>query len=322
MKFPLLLFIVFSAFTLAQSQEYAAIDNYSKTVELTTDFKAAAKSLSAPYTDDTSKVRAIFSWLAYHIEYDKKQLRKITRKHRKGPNEIKASSPEEARRKLLEKENAAMERALKKKKGVCQDYAWLFTAMLAEIGIEAEFIAGHGRTDPSSSSRYSKELGHAWNVAKIDGKWELFDVTWSTDMWDRDGGNGFFMMSPENFLRTHYPEDEKWQLVEKPMDIKSWAKQFFVYKGYECYNITAVMAGSDTVSIVPFPVDSIFHIDLTLPQGKTLLATKNQGQKSAELTRVGKRNSINFKEKKFKGTTTLVVSDGNQFYPLMDVKVR
>ena len=304
---------------LLTGQDYQAIDNHAKSVGLTTDYKQAAQDLTAPYKDETSKVRAIFSWLAYHLEYDNRQLRKITKKQSKGPKKVQVKSAAEAKRLELERESDAMERALKKKKGVCQDYAWLFTAMLQEVGIEAEFVVGHGRTDPST--RFSSELGHAWNAAKIDGEWSLFDVTWSTDMWDA-GGNGFFMMSPEAFLRSHFPENEEWQLSADPIDIKTWIKQIYWYKGYERYGDAPVMAGTDTLSISTFPIDSIFSIDLNLPPGKTLYAVKNQGQKTKELTKKGSSYTMDFKAKKFRGTTTIAVSDGEKLWPLLDVKVR
>lgn len=304
---------------LLSSQNYQTIDNHAKSIAITSNYKQAAKDLTEPYEDETSKARAIFSWLAFHLEYDKRQLRKITKKQSKGPQKISAASEEEAKKILLDKESAAMERALKKKKGVCQDYAWLFTAMLAEVGIEAEFVVGHGRTEPSA--RYSSELGHAWNAAKIDGEWALFDVTWSTDMWD-GGGNGFFMMSPEAFLRSHFPDEEKWQLSADPIDIKTWIKQMFWYKGYERYGETVVMAGLDTITASTFPIDSIFKIDLALPVGKTLFAVKNQGQKSKELTKKEGSYLMDFKAKKFRGTTTIAVSDGQKLWPLLDVKVR
>ncbi len=304
---------------LLTSQNYQAIDAYAKSIDLTTDYKQAAKELTEPYKDESSKARAIFSWLAYHLEYDKRQLRKITKKMSKGPQKINASSEAEAKKMLLEKERAAMERALKKKKGVCQDYAWLFTAMLEEVGIEAEFVVGHGRTEPSA--RYSSELGHAWNAAKIDGEWALFDVTWSKDMWEA-GGDGFFMMSPQAFLRSHFPEDEAWQLIPDPIDMKAWIKQMFWYKGYERYGEASVMAGTDTITLSTFPIDSTFRIDLILPPGKTLYAVKNQGQKSKELTKQGNSYLMDFKAKKFRGTTTIAVSDGQKLWPLLDVKVR
>ena len=219
MKYCLILILILPG--LAICQKYAEVDAHSQGVKLSKDYKQATRELISPYTDQESKVRAIFSWLANNLEYDNRQKKKITKKHKKGGQKIKAKSEEEFKAKLLEKEQEAMNRTLRKKKGVCQDFSWLFDAMCFEAGIESEFITGHGRTSPEQVGRIPKGLGHAWNAAKIDDEWHLFDVTWSTDM--EKGGNGFFMMAPTEFIKSHFPEEEKWQLLDEPMDIKTWA---------------------------------------------------------------------------------------------------
>jgi len=314
-----LLFLILS-FGLT-AQKYAEIDAFAKTIDLTKDYKQATKELIAPYEDDESKARAIFSWLAYNLEYDSRRLKKVTKRQKKGSVRISGKNEAEIKAKLLEKEQKAMNMTLRKKKGVCQDFAWLFDAMCFEAGIESEFVTGHGRTHPNELGRIPKGLGHAWNAAKIDGSWALFDVTWSTDMWERQG-NGFFMLEPQEFLKSHYPSEEEWQLLDIPVDVKTWANQIFWYKGYERYAIGGVKAGSKIITDSTFPRDSLFTLNIELRPDQELYAMKNQGEKRAKLNQEGNDYLVDFKKLKFRGKTTIVLSEGTKFWPLLDVKVR
>ena len=57
--------------------------------------------------------------------------------------------------------------------GVCQDYAYLATALLGAINIEARFISGQAGTG-------SVKENHAWVEANVDGRWLVMDPTWGS----------------------------------------------------------------------------------------------------------------------------------------------
>lgn len=59
-------------------------------------------------------------------------------------------------------------------KGVCQGYALLSLKMLQALGVEAKYVVG-----------YVGEVGHAWNLVSLDGKWYHFDPTWNDPVPDR-----------------------------------------------------------------------------------------------------------------------------------------
>lgn len=78
---------------------------------------------------------------------------------------------------------------LKNKKGVCQDYANLMTALLRSSGISAKSISGLtlNRVRLKKSSNWSSPaLSHAWVEFCIDGEWYIADPTW---------GNRYFIYS-------------------------------------------------------------------------------------------------------------------------------
>ena len=109
------------------------------------------------------------------------------------------------------------ETVLKKKKAICIGYCNLMAAMCNYAKIEVAII--HGWSKDLSYNGYLDQKGdHAWNAVKIGGKWKLIDVTWDAGYTDR----GYFIksytlqwfnLSPAQFIYSHLPEEEKWQLL-------------------------------------------------------------------------------------------------------------
>ncbi|MFC2101446.1 transglutaminase domain-containing protein [Bacteroidota bacterium] len=156
-----------------------------------------AQYLTNKFPEDKERVRALFSWLSSNISYDLHQVETMSR---------------------FETMDEFVIYTLKNKKAVCQGYAEIFTAVCNGMGIPALTVHGYNRID----GQLKTELGHAWNVAKIDGKWYLFDPTWGSGYVD----NGryrksfdafFFMASPDSLVETHMPFDPVWQLREYPI---------------------------------------------------------------------------------------------------------
>ncbi|MBL0099635.1 MAG: hypothetical protein IPP49_05895 [Saprospiraceae bacterium] len=57
--------------------------------------------------------------------------------------------------------------------------------MCLHVGIECEFITGAGKTRPTPHGQANILAKHAWNAVKMNGKWALMDVTWSTGMGEK-----------------------------------------------------------------------------------------------------------------------------------------
>jgi hypothetical protein len=73
----------------------------------------------------------------------------------------------------------------------------------------------------------SKKLAwynHAWNAVRIGSQWKLVDVTWGSGYAEMKNDTliytpslnvRYLMVDPRDFLLEHFPEDKKWQLVNK-----------------------------------------------------------------------------------------------------------
>ncbi|MFJ7951913.1 transglutaminase domain-containing protein [Lysinibacillus sp. NPDC096418] len=78
--------------------------------------------------------------------------------------------------------------------GVCQGYALLAHSMLQKLGIETEYIVG-----------YVGEIGHAWNLVKLEGQWYHLDTTWNDPVPDRKGAvrYQYFLVDDRTMAQDH-----------------------------------------------------------------------------------------------------------------------
>jgi hypothetical protein len=101
---------------------------------------------------------------------------------------------------------------------VCSGYANTLS-LLAEIaGIETQQIDGYSR---SSFHQISKLIGyHVWTKVRIDGEYQLHDLTWA------DYGEGldytWINVDPSVMIGSHFPDHQEDQLLDTPYDQKSY----------------------------------------------------------------------------------------------------
>ena len=119
-------------------------------------------------TSDYQKVRTIYDYICSHVRYDYVR-RKNTHQHM----------------------NSTAYGALIQQTATCQGYCALLYRMLRETGIDCRIVTG------TAYSAGRAEF-HAWNIAKLDGKYYNLDATW-------DSGREeylFFLRGTANF-RDH-----------------------------------------------------------------------------------------------------------------------
>lgn len=114
------------------------------------------------------------------------------------------------------------------KKAICAGYANLYEWFMFEVEIEVEIISGHIRDERNHYVDLSStEFLHGWNAIKIDNKWLLVDSTWGATN-DLSQSEFYFDIKPEWAILTHFPKDEKWQLLENPLSLEEFNKSKFV----------------------------------------------------------------------------------------------
>jgi hypothetical protein len=207
-----------------------------------------ALKLTQTLSSDEEKARVFFMWITHHIRYDCGKF------HKPDKPEFRAQTKEELLENIEAWKRAEIEKTLKYKKGVCYDYSALFKALCNAVGLEAVVITGNAR-DFYKPQRNPFDLSHAWNAVRIGGEWRLLDATWGAGYTDAEVSKfyrrvapGFFFTPPQLFVQSHFPDDETWQLLEKPLSKQEYTDQPLVNYGQVEYRILDFAPSVETVA--------------------------------------------------------------------------
>lgn len=286
----LFLLISLSLQELAFSQsDPTTIDSLAKafTCSKCNKLEQFSKALVEPYSNPRDKSRAIFAWIATHVRYDYKEAQTLDKKIRFTGSSV--AEVEQKQKKYYEEEIPNV--TFRTRKGICQDYSYLFKQMCSFVGIEAEVIPGLSKDD---TKRVSK-VGHAWNAVKLDGAWYLLDATWAAGHLDKKKfikaySPGYYMADPQLFVLNHLPDDPKWQLLEKPIELPEFKKQPWLNYGQ-----------------YKFPIEKVLPLGVPLLKQGEQVSISFKFKSAAPFLMVLGRNDkpIPFKESAQDGYTTL-----------------
>jgi len=177
-----------------------------------------ANYINKHFDSDGKKVAAIYNWITRNITYNADSIHYV----------------------ILDEDNEErVTYALRRKKGVCENFAAIFNDLCSKCGIPSFYIEG-----------FTKQLGaidrtpHVWCAAFVDGEWNFYDPTWDAG-YVRSGNffnnsqTKFFKISPREFIQTHLPFDPLFQFLSYPVSYKEFVKgnldehdpkRFFNYK--------------------------------------------------------------------------------------------
>lgn len=188
---------------------FYAIDEYARKTpkQYATDPQTLAQYLIQPAKTDLQKVRAIFGWIAMHIQYDHGAYNDDNYPEQSAVNVLATG------------------------KAVCEGYTALMHTLCEAAELEAEPIFGYAKGyDYQPGDRFTK-INHAWNTVKINDAWHLFDVTWACT-----GTTNFepfwFDVHPKAFIFTHLPAEPSWQLTGDIWELEEYERQPFLSEDF------------------------------------------------------------------------------------------
>lgn len=121
--------------------------------------------------------------------------------------------------------------------------ATLFSTMVSNLGHESNIIEGDlKRIENNNKGEIVAEIAHIWNYVLIDKKYYLFDPTLGAGSCDNKFrkyySDVFFGTDPNYFVRTHFPSNSTWQLLDTPVEkekFQSWPyiNKFFYLDGFK-----------------------------------------------------------------------------------------
>jgi transglutaminase/protease-like cytokinesis protein 3 len=118
------------------------------------------------------------------------------------------------------------ETVFRSRRAVCAGYAQLLAALGQASGDEIVVVLGDARQNDGDVTG----SGHAWNAARIGGRWTLIDATWDAGRvadqgFTKEYGTRYLFAPPEVQGVTHFPDDPRWQLRVPPLDRGEFFRQ-------------------------------------------------------------------------------------------------
>jgi transglutaminase-like putative cysteine protease len=160
------------------------------------------------------------------------------------------------------------ETVFRTRRSVCAGYANLMAALGAAAGEEIVVVGGDARTDGGDLTGE----GHAWNAARIGGRWILLDATWDAGFL-KEGrfvkrySTEFLFTPPEVQGVSHFPEEPQWQLREPPLSRGEFLRQPLMRPRFYADGFTLVSPDRPQVT-----VDRVLEASLRNPGGRFVLA--------------------------------------------------
>lgn len=231
--FPTLLFLTL-LFPTALFSQFQAVDSRVKTYpKSVSDASEIANRINADFKTDEAKARAIFTWMATNITYDMHAYYA----QRNGGVAFSYTTPEDKLAKEREFRLKLVKKTLRSGKAICEGYTSLFTYLCALTNLDAVIIPGTSKTDYSQIGKLPTQSDHTWNAVKINGQWQLVDVTWAAGVviggekkFTKLFNDAYFCTDPDKFFLNHYPDDEHWLLTDRSAD--EFAELPFYYPAY------------------------------------------------------------------------------------------
>jgi hypothetical protein len=214
---------------------FAAIDWQAQSVRAKTP-DTLARQLTAGYTTDLEKVRAIFTWICQNVAYNSNIYKPMYRRPAFIPEPLDTVSEWKSADEMI------AQKVMNRRMAVCDGYSRLFKVLCTYAGVQAEVINGYVRTNYGSTSERFR-TNHTWNAVRIDSAWHLLDVTWAAgymtynDEFVPKQNDFYFLTRPQDFVRDHFPEDLRWTLLEEPPTLAEFRKMPFKVKSYIKYDI-------------------------------------------------------------------------------------
>jgi len=205
--------VMLAAFALPARTEgddtYSQIDRHALAAPADEEQSLAglANYLARPCKTDIEKTRAVYRWMTDRIAYDFDAFRRGGRYRNDEPETV-----------------------LTARKAICEGYAGLFADLCKRMGVTAVKISGFGKGFGYRSRVTFSRTNHAWNAVQIDGKWRLIDATWGAgfiqgDKFVKRFSEFFFLTPPETFIFTHFPQENRWQLLDVSITQKQFEQQ-------------------------------------------------------------------------------------------------
>ncbi|XP_077205229.1 kyphoscoliosis peptidase isoform X1 [Paroedura picta] len=250
-------------------KQFEKLDAYATKVTAKGGVEDLVKTLLRVAHTDLEKVRAIWTWICHHIEYD------VVGFYNKDQLSFKPKD------------------VLQSGKSICEGYAGLFEQMCSLAGVQCMNLSGHSKGHGYRTGQtFTGEYDHAWNAVYLDGRWHLVDSTWGSGSIDDcfskftfRYNEFYFLTHPALFINNHFPDNSNWQLLKPTVTLKQFESNM-LYKS-DFYKMGLLAAHPETPIIqtvngkVAITVEShspmLFMFELKGAKEYSLMTLKRSG---------------------------------------------
>ena len=135
---------------------------------------------------------------------------------------------------------------------VCSGYSRLYKDIALYLNLEVECVNCYAKGAGYTVGEKLTSTNHEYNVIKLNNKWYPIDSKWGTGHVDgkkfiKSYNEFYFLANPEYLIKTHFPDDDKWQLTQKKYTLDEFLEWPYIssnfYKfGFEsCFPDEAVI---------------------------------------------------------------------------------
>lgn len=182
---------------LKAQEEFSYVDNKARYIPAAEAISTTsiANYILSNYKTEGERLRAIYAWVTANIEYSTDSMYRINW----------GGDPE-----------ARITVALRRRKGVCENFAAIFNDIALRAGLRSQVVSGYVKQSGSVN-----RSGHSWCVVYFDNEWLFCDPTWDINFRER---TNYFLIKPGQFVESHMPFDPLWQMLPYTL-----SNQEFVY---------------------------------------------------------------------------------------------
>lgn len=266
MRILLILFMFLSETVLASTGAFSSVPRNSKSLEFesidrhalnvprkkTRSIKHLVPYLIRPARNEREKARAIYRWITENIAYDTKSYFSGRYRNRR------VKTPQ----------------VLKRRRGVCDAYASLFRDMAEMAGLKVTKISGYAKGFGYEPGSPDSNENHAWNAVRVDGEWLLVDATWGAGVIEKKSRRFkkqfrefYFLSMPEEFIFSHFPKEDQWQLLKKPRSMEEFNNTVLLKPDFFELGL-----GLDSHDQAVIRANGELDISLYVPQGSEIMA--------------------------------------------------
>lgn len=170
-----------------------------------TEIAGVARTLVRAAVSDSARAAVLYEWVSKNIRYDAASFFRGADGHE------------------------TAEAVYRRRIALCGGYVLLYERLAREVGLTAVPITGYAKGVDYVFGRSTKKPNHAWLALHVGGEWRLIDPTWGAGFingrafeprftWD------FFLVSPDELILSHYPQDAMWQLLDAPLDRRDFER--------------------------------------------------------------------------------------------------